>query len=350
MNITHGLKKFALTASIALLVAPAFAQTTATTDPVGYITLALAGSGTSGLTFSSLGLTRTVSYQGSAETLGTNTIVDNEATWTDNQYNGTGNAFYAEITSGPGVGQMYDITATTASSKTITLGQNLAAGVVAPVTFKIRQHWTLGSVFGAANEGGLTGGTSTTADQILVYNGVGYDTFYYSTGGLVGVGWRKVGSSPANLTQANTVLYPEDGLVVKRLGATATNVVLMGNVKTGQTSIAVSTGINIVSNVYAAGQTLASSLLYTGSSTTGLASGTSSTADQVLIWNQATSGYDTFYYSSGGLVGIGWRKVGSSPANADQSAVALPVASSLIINRKNVAAFKWVAPQHPASL
>ena len=350
MKIAHELKKFALAASIALIAVPAFAQTTATTDPVGFITLALGGTTTSGLTFSSLGLTRNVSYQGSAETLGVNSLTDNEATWTDNQFNGAAGAFFVEITSGPGAGQMYDITATAAGSKTITLSQNLVAGIVAPVSFKVRQHWTLASVFGAANEGGLTGGTSGTADQVLVYNGTGYDTFYYSNGGLVGAGWRKIGSSPANLSQANTVLYPEDGLLVKRLGTTATNVVLMGSVKIGQTSIAVSAGINIVSNVYASGQTLASSGLYTGSATTGLAPGTAGAADQLLIWNQATSGYDTFYYSSGGLVGAGWRKVGSSPANADQSAVALPVASSLIINRKNVTAFNWVAPQHPATL
>ncbi len=350
MKITHELKKVALAATIALIAVPAFAQTTATTDPVGFITLALSGSSNSGLTFSSLGLTRTVSYQGSAETISANSLTDNEATWADGQFNGVSGAFYVEITSGPGAGQMYDISATTAASKTITLSQNLVAGVAAPVSFKVRQHWTLASVFGAANEGGLTGGTSTTGDQILIYNGAGYDTFYYSTGGLVGVGWRRIGSAPANQNQAATVLYPEDGLVVKRNGSTAANVVLMGSVKTGQTSIAVNVGINIVANVFASGQTLASSLLYTGSSTTGLASGSSSTADQVLLWNSSTSSYDTFYYSSGGLVGTGWRRVGSVPANQDQSGVALPVAASLIVNRKNATAFNWVAPQHPASL
>lgn len=350
MNITLELKKIALAASIALLAAPAFAQTTATTDPVGFFTLNLAGTTNSGLTFSALPLTRSVSYQGSAETIGLNSLTDNEATWTDSQFNGAAGAFYVEITSGPGAGQMYDISATTAASKTVTLAQNLAAGITAPVSFKIRQHWTFASVFGAANEGGLTGGTSTTADQVLVFNGVGYDTFYYSTGGLVGAGWRRVGSSPANTSQANTVLYPEDGVIVKRNGTTAANVVLMGAVKTGSSSFAIVPGINIVSNIYAAGQTLASSSLYTGSSATGLAAGTSSTADQVLIWNQSTSGYDTYYYSSGGLVGAGWRKVGSSPANADQSAVVVPAASSLIINRKDASAFNWVSPQHPAAL
>jgi uncharacterized protein (TIGR02597 family) len=245
---------------------------------------------------------------------------------------------------------MYDIVSTTAATKTLGLAQNLGAAITAPVSFKVRQHWTFAAVFGAANEGGLTGGTSTTADQVLVYNGVGYDTYYYSTGGLVGIGWRRVGSSPANTSQANTVLYPEDGVIVKRNGATAANVVVMGSVKTGSSSFAIVSGINIVSNIYAAGQTLASSSLYTGSATTGLAAGSSSTADQVLVWNQATSGYDTYYYSSGGLVGTGWRKIGSSPANADQSAVVIPSASSLIINRKNASAFNWVSPQHPAAL
>jgi uncharacterized protein (TIGR02597 family) len=350
MKTTLGLRSVITSILFTAATIPAFAQTTATTDPVGFITLALNGSGASGLTFSSLGLTRPVSYQGSAETVGVNTLTDNEATWTDNQFNGVAGSFFVEITSGAGAGQMYDITATSDASNSVTLSQNLSASVTAGATFKIRPHWTISSVFGGANEAGLTGGNSSTADQILVFNGTGYDTYYYSTGGLVGTGWRRVGSVPGSANQANVVLFPEDGLIVKRNGAAALNVVLMGAVKTGQTSVAVIPGINVVANVYASGQTLSSSSLYTGNSTTGLASGTSSTADQVLIWNTGTSGYDTFYYSSGGLVGTGWRKVGSVPGNADQSTVALPVAGSLIINRRNATPFNWVAPQHPASL
>jgi uncharacterized protein (TIGR02597 family) len=352
MNFALGLKKLALACSLALIASPAFAQTTATTDPVGFTTINVAGTSTSpsGITFASLGLTRTVAYQGSAETAGLNSITDNEATWTDSQFNGAAGSYYIEITSGSGAGQMYDITATTAATKTLTLSQNLAAGISAPISFKVRQHWTFASVFGATNEGGLAGGTITQADQIFLYSGSGYETYYYSTGGIPGIGWRKVGTNPANTSQANTPIYPEDGIIIKRKASATANIVIMGGVKTGQSSFAVVSGSNIVSNIYASAQTLASSSLYTNSTTTGIAAGTITTADQVFIWNTNTQGYDTYYYSTGGIPGQGWRKVGSNPASTDQSSVLIPVNSAIIINRKNQTPFNWVSPQHPATL
>src|SRR5687768_8867147 len=142
-------------ASIAFAAPSLLAQTTATTDPVGFITLNVAGTGGAGgssLSFRGLSLTRPVEYQGSAESVSTNSVTDNEAAWTDNQFNGANGAYFLEITSGPGAGSTYDITATTAATKTVTLAQNLGAGIAAPVVFKIRKHWTIAAVFGAANE------------------------------------------------------------------------------------------------------------------------------------------------------------------------------------------------------
>lgn len=351
MNITHGLKKFALTASIALLVAPAFAQTTATTDPVGYISLEITPSATAGVakySYKGLGLTRTVAYQGSAETStgGTTTIVDNEATWTDNQFNGASAAIthFVEITSGAAAGTTYDIVATVASTKTLTLAQSLAASVTAGSTFKIRQHWTIGSVFGAANEGGLQGGTSTSADQVLSWNGSGFDTYYYQTSGFGGIGWRKSGAP--TVPKDGALIYPEDGLVVKRNQTTPLSIVLMGSVKLGQTSIPVVSGYNYTSNVNAAPMTLASSGLYTGVTSTGLAGGTSTGADQVLVWNG--TGYDTYYYQTSGFGGIGWRRSGAPTVDASTTSIGVGV--SVVLNRKNAAAFNWVVPQHPASI
>jgi uncharacterized protein (TIGR02597 family) len=341
--------------SIAALIACAFtalaansatAQTTATTDPVGFITLNVAGTGGVGsnkISYEGLSLTRPVEYQGSAETVGANSLTDNEATWTDNQFNGGAEKYFVELTSGAGAGTTYDIATTTAATKTITTVQNLT-GAASGVTFKIRKHWTLGSVFGPNDESGLGSGSSTSADQILIWNGTGYDTFYYQTIGLGGVGWRKGGAPSVNVV--NNSIYPEDGLIVKRQQSANVGVILMGAVKTGQTSIPVSVGINIFGNVYAAPQTLADSGLYTGTSSTGLNGGTSTSADQVLIWNG--TGYDTYYYQTSGLGGIGWRK-GGAPA-VDASATPIPVGQSVVIKRQFASAFNWLIAQHPATL
>jgi len=329
------------------MASPLVAQTTATTDPVGFITLNVAGTGgttPTALSLLGLGLTRAVDYQGAAESVGANSLTDNDATWTDNQFNGAAGAYYVEITSGTAAGTSYDIASTTAATKTISTTQNLAAGVAAGASFKIRKHWTVASVFGPANEGGLQGGTSSTADQVLLYNGTSYDTYFYSTGGLTGVGWRKNGAGAAD--QANVKIYPEEGVLALRKQSPTANVVLMGSVKTGQTSIPVLAGLNVLGNVYAANMTLGDSGLYTGSSATGVNGGTSSTADQVLLYNGAS--YDTYFYSTGGLTGVGWRKNGAG--STDFSTTAIPVGTSVLIQRKVASGFNWVAPQHPASI
>ena len=325
------------------------AQTTATTDPVGFITLGVNGTGGVGqeaLSFRGLGLTRAVEYQGSAETVGTNTLVDNEATWTENQFNGANGSFFVEIITGSGAGAIYDISGTTAASKTITLAQNLAAGTAAPVTFKVRKHWTIGSVFGPANESGLGGGAQGEADEVLIFNPAtgAFQTFYYKVGGIGGNGWRNSGTGAV---ATDHVIYPDDGLLIRRRQSSSVNVVLLGAVKTGPSSIPVLTGVNYLGNVYASSMTLGSSNLYTGNSATGVAGGAQGEADEVLIYNEVAKNYTTYYYKVGGLGGNGWRNAndGSDATNAS-----IPLGVSIVIRRKGATGFNWVAPQHPASI
>jgi uncharacterized protein (TIGR02597 family) len=324
---------------------------TATTDPVGFITLNVAGTTgpNAALSFKGLSLTRPVEYQGSAETANGTTIVDNEATWTDDQFNGAAGAYYVEIAAGSGAGTTYDIADTVAATKTITLSQSLAAGVAGPVSFKIRKHWTIASVLGPNNEAGFASGDeASVADQLLVYANGAYKTYYHQVAPAPagGTGWRSADNVFADA--GGTVLYPEDGLVIRRTQASALNVVLMGAVKTGQSSIPIATGINILGNVYAGPLTLGTSQLYTGNAASGLASGDeSSTADQVLLWNG--TGYTTYYYqvAPAPAGGTGWRS--SADVFADAANTSIPVGGAFII-RRNGSPFDWKAPQHPASL
>ena len=333
------------------------AQTTVTTDPVGYVTLTFAGTGgttSQAITFSGLGLANPVSYQGNLDAVasvaisGTNhaLLTSTSAAFTDNQYNSPNGSYFVEITSGSNAGITTDIIATTASNNSITTYDDISSLVAAGNTFRIRPNWTIGSVFGATNQAGLTAGTSTSADQILIYNGTGYDTYFYSSGGLAGVGWRKAGAG--SVDQSGVKIEPDQGIIIKRFNAASTanvNLVIQGAVKTGQSSIPIQPGANILGNLYAAGMTLSDSGLYTGTSTTGVMTGSSTSADQILIWNG--SGYDTYYYSSGGLAGVGWRKAGGG--NTDASATPISSGSAIVIQRNFATGFNWVVPQHPAT-
>jgi hypothetical protein len=350
------------------------AQTEAS-DPVGFMTLTVpaAAPGGRAMSFRSLGLTRSVEFQGVASAVSVNPL--NSPTpdsisaanpgWTANQFNGTNGRYYVELvgpTGAAGVGTTYDIASTVLTTDpntlvitgTLTLAQRLADNVAGTPTFCIRKHWTIADAFGATNDKGLAGGSETTADLIEVYNTGSYVNGVFVPGAFVkyyydtaAIGWRQT-TDPAT-DVAGTVLYPDDGLLIFRQGTNTTlptQVVLVGAVKLGQTSSPIVAGQNDPVNPYAGPMTLASSNLYTGDPATGLQGGFATTADQVWIYNGVN--YDIYYYSLGGSPGVGWRHVTGS--TTDMSGTPIQVGTSFILKRINSASFNWVSPQHPASL
>ncbi len=328
-----------------------FAQTTSTTTPVGFVTIAIAGGGTPSApvyTFTSLGLVNPIAFQSTTTSaVGNTTIGDTAATWADNAYNsttaGAPPTHFVEILSGSAAGSMYDIVTTDGTGKSLTVSPTLAAGVTAGVSYAIRPHWTLATVFGATNQNGLASGSATSADQVQLYRNQAYSIYYYQTIGIGGQGWRLQGAPTVDAS--NTVIYPDEGIIIGRQQSASVNLVMNGAVKTGQTSIPVTSGYSLLGNVYAAGMTLGSSNLYTGDANTGLAPGSATDADQILFWN-GTSGYKIYYYQTVGIGGQGWRLQGAP--TVDAAATPIPVGAALFIKRSG-AAFNWVAPQTPAS-
>jgi uncharacterized protein (TIGR02597 family) len=69
----------------------------------------------------------------------------------------------------------------------------------------------------------LVGGGSSTADQVLVYDGTEYVTYYYKIGGVYGGnGWRSTsGTDPLATDVSSTPLPAGYGIIVKRLGSQA---------------------------------------------------------------------------------------------------------------------------------
>jgi hypothetical protein len=62
---------------------------------------------------------------------------------------------------------------------------------------------------------GIAAGSLITADQILVWNGSYYDTYYYQASGLGGVGWRKVGDLVADAS--STSIPAGSSIILRRL-------------------------------------------------------------------------------------------------------------------------------------
>jgi len=191
------------------------------------------------------------------------------------------------------------------SGNTITTPQDLFAdGLVVGDRYQLRAASTIADVFGATNTAGLSSGTSATvADNIYLPTELGFDVYYYSTGGFFTVGWRKIGAGNADF--ANQPIFPADGFYILRRGSDL-DITHTGAVKLDDTILAVTRQFTFFSGLYPVGSTLDSSGMVEG-----LKGGASaSVADQVFIQNPILGGFDVYYYSTGGFFGIGWRKVG----------------------------------------
>lgn len=331
-----------------LLPMAAAAQLTVYSDVAGFDTVAITGTGgtESKLTFAATEFLKSAKYLSVASAVNSTTLTDSTATWIDDEFNAGNGSHYLEILSvngsktAPGVGVTRSIVDTVAATKTIVLEAALPEGLTVPVEYRIVSHWTLATLFGSTNTAGLLGGSALSADQVQLWNGQGYDSYYYQTAGIGGTGWRKVGHQSTDAS--NAVIRPEQNVIIKRVGSGGVSLVLSGWVKTGQTSFDIVSGFNFVPNPYSSPMTLASSGLYKGSATTGIAGGNVASADQVLLWNGAS--YETFYYQTTGIGGTGWRKVGEQ--STDASGAAIKPGSSIILYRKNVEGFTWAISQH----
>ena len=281
---------------------------------------------------------------GIASSISGTTLIDATANWSANQFNGENGAHFVEIvkiddsTTAVGVGTRREIVNTDNVTRSLTVDEAWPTfgGVVA---YRIMRHTAVRS----NTSGNLRSGTTVTADSFQLWDGESYETFYYQTSGIGGIGWRKAGDQFTDAS--NTIIKPGQAIIFTRGETVPLNLVVRGVVKDGRTPLEVKPGFNFLSNPYASAMTLASCALHTGNENTGLVAGSLVTADQVMVWNGVF--YDTYYYQSSNFGGIGWRKVGDLTTNA--SATVIPPGTSIIIRRLAPTAFIWDVPAHPVA-
>ncbi len=355
--IIKPIKYLAVTILCTILSSPINAQTSVTTDPVGFITLNVKGAGTNQFAFSlvGLGMFNPVDFQGAVTAVPAfNQLTVSGATFD----NFTGGQYFVEFLTDPNSSLL--VTITSASGDTLTLSNTQAeldltsgnnainlADATAD-TFRIRKHHTLASVFGANNTAGFTGATSAGgADEIILYDPVTQTSncYFYSTFGTAQ--WRPCDDAFFGVAN-DTIIFPESGLIVKRKASTDVNIKLLGAVKTKDTNLAVLTGFNVLANIYPTKVSLLNSGLFTGDSATGVASATSAgAADEVIIYDSATQTSKCFFYSTFGTAQ--WRPC-DDPFFGEANNEEIPIGASIIIKRKNSQKFAWIAPQRPANL
>jgi uncharacterized protein (TIGR02597 family) len=330
--ITVGL----ISASIAY---QASAQVNVYTDPVGFITITAEGTSGPGsspaLSFWGLGMTQIPALRGAV------TAVSGQAVavggLTAGQFNAgpRGNLYYIEDvnSNSANAGLTDDILSNDANnvytefSDPIVVGDNV----------KIYPHWTISSVFGPQDQAGLLQGAAGSCDEILIQNPVSqlYSTYYYATATKsLSAGWKS--TAGGNTDYSTLPIYQDQGLLISRVVSTNLAYQLVGAVKLGATQIPLLTNNNFAANVYAASTiTLANSGLYTdGNATDSFVAGSAGSTDEILIHNDATGLYSTYYYATATKsLSAGWKS--TAGGNTDQSQTILPLGSTVLIEMKH---------------
>ncbi|MES2568595.1 MAG: TIGR02597 family protein [Verrucomicrobiota bacterium] len=311
-----------LACSIAVALAPSLsAETTATTTPVGFITVtipAAANATTPSSRTLSIPLYNTAAYAGAVASVDSSSAFTvSGAAWTANQF--TTVPHFVRVKTGTNVGRFFLIASHTANQLTVnTNGANLTTLLAANDNCEIVPANTLGSVFGTTTPLLQANADAALADKVFIWNGTAFDSFFHN-----GTNWRK---ATTTTNENNTVLYPDEGFFITRVATTPVNLTLMGTVpSTAEKTDLAGSGSTFIGNRFPVDiQLVALGLHQTPNWVSGP---TAKTSDTVYAWNMAAGIWDVYFYN-----GTNWKKSGSL---ANQNTTVIPAGTSLFVTRAN---------------
>jgi len=306
---------------------PVVAQTTAFTDPVGYVT----NNSFSG-NFCLFGLTvhGPTLYAGSGEITATTFY---SATANFDSGLDSSRKYLIEITSGTSAGEVVEITSFAIG--TLILARQLP--VETNVQYRIREIPLLSMIIPKVTLIGTDDFNPDNADLILLPdNNGGFRQYYYSTYlNPAHPQYHDVYINAATGEPEDPHMFYPNGFFYLRRGSDSGHI-LTGELKMrSNTWLSVNQTFNYFSSVYPVGLTLGNSGLAAS-----LQAGTADTAD--IVWMQDEFGTWRKYFHSNGTapLGAGWREV-DAPAgqeNADRADV--PLSSGLAIHRRAPAPYR----------
>ncbi|MFN0078819.1 MAG: TIGR02597 family protein [Prosthecobacter sp.] len=259
---------------------------------------------------------------------------------------------YLEIIDGTEQGHRFDIdldnsgyiTLTivlTASSNTST---TLPAGLVG-ARFVLRQHQLLGTLLPVSQfpSGGLSSGTS---DQVLIWNGTGYDTYYHLSDGAGTAFWAKVGDNTFT-NRDGTIIPPGTGLFAKHyLAGSTTTVRLLGEVRANGLRLSLQHGDNLIATGFPI--PLAPQHLQFQRSNGFMGSLSSQTADQINIWRgddaANTPGYTSYFLAHDGGQNNNeqWIRMGDNQFANQNSSALFGHGRAVFLRRRGTASVQFI--------
>jgi hypothetical protein len=261
---------------------------------------------------------------GQISSVTSSTITNSSGAWTAGALSQVATPYFIRFTSGAAEGQTFQISTSTANTSTVltVLNQGLdltTLGIATGAngdTYQIFPGETLASLFGTSTLGSTA---AATADIVRVFDGVGWDEYYYNTS----AGQWRTGSVPVDLS--TTVLRPDSGITFYRRGGTPLQYTLLGTVPSTNIQIVVNNaGASYVGNVFPVDQTL---LAADYNSLPNWVNNTGSVlaADILTVWDGI--GYDSYNY----LLSAGQWRLGSVPVNENN--VVIPAGTPVVFQR-----------------
>ncbi len=351
-------------AALALAAAtPHASAQTATTDPVGYITIDTPVPTGSGVRYSivSSTLLNPVVYQGKVTAISGTTLTLEGAALsaaaqgpTTVKVPSSSPTHYAELvapdaaTTNAKFGAWANISAVPSATQVTAA----VAGVAVGDTIRIRKHVTVSDLFGADNSKGKlkpTDDNAATPDEVLLVSSTGTMSFVYYTG--TGSGWYLPDFSAS---VDDLPIEPQQGVLLKRVpGATNASFVHTGHVKTGQTKFPMFRGFNVLGIPRAVGSkfTLGTSGLFNSAdlpnSIKPQTTNTSDIPDDVFLLSSAGTTSFIYYYDPLDIPSNGWYLPDFSGGFKDSQE--LTEGSGLLINHRTGTSFTWTIPQETIS-
>lgn len=275
--------------------ASAQAPTTATTDPVGFLTSSIpASDGTTRVSRTlCFPLYKAAVFSSAATEVVGSTCRLNGADFATTNVLATPHLLRVKSSATSShVGQFFAITGSAGDQ--LTLSAAVAGAIGVGDGCEVLPANTLASVFGTGATlvpGWLGGASANSADKVFIWNATTgtWDVYFYHTGNSR---WQE---SPGTGSRNNTIIYPDEGVFISRLGTTPVSLTALGTIPTtAERTDLNGGGSTCIANRFPVDTTLLGTNLQ---ATPGWVKGNSASAsDNVYIWNGAASTWDVFFY------------------------------------------------------
>lgn len=321
---------------IATALSPtAFGQTTATTIPVGVMKVtipAATNATTPKKTTLSVPLYGTSDFTSPVSSIdGVSQLTLAGATWTAGQFASAAAPRFVRVrasATASRVGTFFLVTGNTTNGQlqvALPVGVSTVASLVSVGdTCELVPANTLGSLFGTTAATFASGATSATADNLQLFNGTSWDTYFHN-----GSSWVKSGDATA-ASQNNEIVYPDEGIFVWRRLTSALPLSLAGTVPSTaeQSALAAAVGntkgTTFLSNRFPQQTTLNGLALQNTPNWT--SANSASKSDTVLLWNGTAW---TTYYFNGSI----WRD--GSVQGGDKGSTVIPANTAFQVIRRS---------------